>query len=131
MPGSITGADSLSVTVPINIKSIEQYLLDIYGLYKKDIYKENFPWVDQIAPVKDKTLIAKLEEEAIRLLTSGDPTLWFAVPENIKWEEIAGFRYSKRQDLADDILTDDVLKVFNNDLLDFFEIKKQKRLCRG
>lgn len=126
LPGSITGADSLSVTAPINIKSIEQYLLDIYGLYKKDVYKENFPWVDQIAPVKDKTLIAKLEEEAIRLLTSGDPTLWFAVPENIKWEEVAGFRYSKRQDLADDILTDDVLKVFNNDLSDFSKLKSKR-----
>ena len=126
LPGSITGADSLSVTVPSHIESIESYLAEIYSLYKQDTYKNNFSWIDQIAPVEDKTTIEKLEKEAICLLTRRDPSLWFAVPEEIRWEEIAGFRYYKRQDLADDILTEDIFEIFNDSLSDFAELKNRR-----
>lgn len=53
---TITGTDSLNVSTNRDVSSIREFLLDIYKVYSQDTYKQNFSWIDHIAPVKDKTL---------------------------------------------------------------------------
>ena len=109
----ITGRDSLSVSVPVDVSGIGPFLAHCVDRYRSADYKAAFDWIDQIAEVRDRTredslntaLIAKLQQEDF-------DKLWMAVPEVIAWEDVAGFRYrrKKRADLHDDLHLVDFLE---------------------
>ena len=116
LPGSVTGADSLSVSTSIRIEELPDFLADLFELYESDRYKDNFPWIDHVEPVKSKKLKAELNDALIEAINSQDERVWMAVPQVIKWEETAGFRYQGSRELFDDILISDVIRTLRNPL---------------
>lgn len=123
--GSITGADSLSLSAEVDVGSIGEFLAKVYRLYKKDSYKESFGWVDRISPVKAPGLASSLERCAVELINSGDPSIWLAVPEVINWESVEGFRVGRFKELKDDILIEDFLgSLGEKGLVDFEQLRK-------
>lgn len=129
LEGSITGADSLTVSTSTKLNEITDFLRDVFSIYQSDVYKEHFSWIDHIAPVKDKNLISQLEECAVNALNSNDESVWFAVPIVIDWETIAGFRYTRQGKTFDDISTEDVLEALKSPLTDFEQLKRKKVLA--
>lgn len=92
---TITGRDALKVSVKQNIDTINNFLLKCYKQYCKDEYKTNFGWIDQIAEIKNPTLINGLNEKIIAKIKKSDfEKLWMAIPEIIDWEDVEGFHYS-------------------------------------
>jgi uncharacterized protein (TIGR04141 family) len=101
----MTGSDSLVVTGPLTLSQLP-HLLDEYSrLSQADDYREVFPWVDNIAQVRDKRVIERLDETVVSLLRAGNESLWLAVPEPVHWSNIAGFKYtrSKTAETYDDL----------------------------
>jgi uncharacterized protein (TIGR04141 family) len=109
----VTGRDSLSVSVPVDISGISAFLGHCVDRYRSADYKVAFDWIDQIAEVRDGSREAMLNAALIERLQREDfDKLWMAVPEVIAWEDVAGFRYrrKKRAELHDDLHLADFLE---------------------
>lgn len=123
LEGTLVGSDSLSVSVRADFSNIAPYLKRVYGVYQTDGYKMHFPWIDHVSQVKDPMLVSLLEQATVSSLHSGNQSVWFAVPEVLRWDEIAGFSYSRRGDVFDDIRVEDLLASMGTALEDFSQLK--------
>lgn len=106
--GSITGSDSLSLSVEASVESIADFLKEVYEVYRLDGYKKKYAWVDRIVPVRDSSLQDFLNNKSVELLNARDQNIWLAVPEVLKWETVAGFRVGYHGALLDDVCVDAV-----------------------
>jgi len=92
------GMDALHATVRICIEDLQELLGIYYEQYLDDSYKKSFPWVDQIAEISSKAVIAELDNILIRRIADNDlEGIWMAVPEVVPWERIDGFRFGLGQ----------------------------------
>lgn len=93
---TITGKDSLSVSVKTDLSNIKEFLGRCYKKYLSDDYKEYFGWIDHLAEIKDPDLIAKLNEKLIENIKTNElDKTWMAVPELVDWAVVDGFSYKK------------------------------------
>ena len=90
----IYGMDSLSVSTDTHVSNLKEFLERLYEKYIDDSYKIDFPWVDHISEIKDKSRIVELEEILFHKISLGDlDKIWMAVPEIIEWDKVGGFCY--------------------------------------
>jgi len=103
---TITGKDSLSLSVKVNLSNIKEFLILCYEKFKSDKYKEEFGWIDNLSEVKDPNLINNLNKGLIDNIKNNNlDKLWMAVPELVEWWDVSGFSYkNRRDDLRDDII---------------------------
>ena len=86
--------DSLSVSTNTTLEKLKDYVDKLYNIYLNDTYKNDFPWVDHIAEIKDKSRISELESILFKQIAAGNlDKIWMAVPEIIEWEKVGGFCY--------------------------------------
>lgn len=123
--GAIAGKDALSCSSERTIDSIGGLLPSLFSIYESDNYKNEFPWVDQIAPVKDRLLIGELENAVIQKINNGSTEIWMAVPEVIKWEDVSGFRCPGSDEMMDDIDIDVVRASFRDGLTQYDQLKRK------
>ena len=62
---TVTGKDSLSVSVKVDHMDIKSFLETCYEQYNSDDYKKNFGWIDQISAIKDPTIIEEFDSKLI------------------------------------------------------------------
>jgi len=94
---TLSGRDSVSVSVAVNLDTLKEYLTDLLSEYENDAYKDKFSWVDNISEVRDKAVIEQLNRRLIEKVVSVDSCVWLAIPEVIVWEDISGFAYRRRR----------------------------------
>jgi len=98
----LTGMDALNVVVPTTIRDIPNLLDRFYDKYLDQAYKVAYPWIDQIAEVRDPARVSFLDELVVERLRQIDlDRLWFAVPDILNWTDVDGFRYSNEPDDED------------------------------
>jgi uncharacterized protein (TIGR04141 family) len=91
----LTGADSLSVAGQITLEKLPALIDEYATLSEKADYKAVFPWVDNIAEIRDKRLKTKLDEAAVAALKEGSAKLWLGLPEVVSWQDVKGFAYTR------------------------------------
>lgn len=109
----IYGMDALTVSTNIKIGEIGDFLEKIYTKYTDDSYKKDFPWIDQIGEVKDKTVIDELDTLITSKIAADDTDkIWMAIPEIIEWDQVGGFCYKmyKKSPEFQDIHLQDFIK---------------------
>src|SRR5262249_2099470 len=85
----------LTVVGKIPLSALRPYLEKIEAISKKDNYREAFPWVDNIAPLKDPKIVSLLNQRLVsRLLAEDIDTIWLSPPEPLNWASLSGFSYS-------------------------------------
>lgn len=90
----ITGTDTLHICVPVDLAGLPDLLDKLNEKYLDLSYRKNFPWVDQIAEVRDPAVLTALNELLVKKLRSGKrEQMWMAVPEVISWDDVGGFRF--------------------------------------
>jgi len=90
----ISGMDTLHIAVPVTIGGLPDLLDRIYEKYLDTSYQKTFPWVDQIAEVRDSSLQSALNGLLVERLRSGKKeNTWMAVPDVIAWDTVGGFRF--------------------------------------
>lgn len=92
----MTGTDSLSVSVRMNLSDLP-FLLKLYKeKYEQDLSKTDYDWVNNISVVKSSSaLIAALEGQLVEKFAKKDySNLWLAIPEIIDWNLVSGFIYA-------------------------------------
>lgn len=109
----IYGMDFLNVSTDTLIEKIDGYLQQIYALFTDNTYKSDFPWVDHIGEIKDKTMVDELDAMLVSQIKSAKiDKIWMAVPEIIGWDKVGGFAYkmSKGSPEYPDIHLQDFIK---------------------
>lgn len=125
--GIITGRDSFHVSVESDFKEIKGFLKQYLDYYKRDDYKKDFGWIDNIRKVEDKTIIEQLDEKLVEEIKKDEPEkIWLAVPDIIDWSGIEGFTYNnKGEDTFDDLYLTDFKNYLGKKLVDL-TVKKLK-----
>lgn len=127
---TLSGRDSVNVSVAVRVDTLRQYLNDLLNNYESEAYKEKFSWVDNVTEERDKVVVEQLNQLLTDKITSLDPCVWLSIPEIVIWENIAGFAYKKKKDplLRPDIhlnkWIDEVLG--ENDTIDIDYLKRKK-----
>ncbi len=124
----VTGKVAFTVSAKVTVVNIKDFLKECFKYYKKDDYKKNFNFIDQIKAIRNQDewnekLISKLkniDEENIKL--------WMAIPEIIEWEDIAGFSFSgKKEDLSDDITLENFKESLTDSQIQSIDLNFLKR----
>lgn len=90
----ITGMDTLHIAVPVTISDLPDLLDRVYEKYLDTAYQKTFPWVDQIAEVRNRDVLDTLNGVLVNRLRVGQrDNTWMAVPEVLSWESVGGFRF--------------------------------------
>lgn len=104
---SISGKQSLAVSVTSDIQSISDLLSPLFSIYLSESYKEKFPGVLHTREVKDKTEIDILDNLLVDYLQNNDQvqnmSVVLALPEIIKDEELNGFNYGNSRTIYEDL----------------------------
>lgn len=94
---SVTGSDTLKVSIDITIDDLPNRLEEIYRIYRQTNYKDDFGFIDMISPLKDNTLRDSLNAELIRRINDRELNLvWMSIPEIFDWENLGAFRYTRK-----------------------------------
>lgn len=131
LEGQLTGSDALSISAAVSLGGISDFLVDNFNLYQLDTYKESFSWIDHISSVKDERLINRLEATAIESINSRNQMVWFAIPVVVDWDKVAGFSYTRKGKVFDDVLVQDVLNSLSGDLTDINQLKRKRVYAIG
>lgn len=108
----LSGADSLSISIDVELKGLRSLLRRYLKAYQSDAYKEHFSWIDQIRQVRQSghdeehlngLLLQKLEEA--RQAEGRVDGCWMAVPDVLEWASVAGFRFTgnPKDEMATDL----------------------------
>lgn len=90
----ITGTDTLHLSVPVTLSGVPDLMDRLYAKHLDNSYQKTFPWVDQIAQVRDAALESVLVSLLVQELRSGKrKQTWMAVPEVMAWDNVGGFRF--------------------------------------
>lgn len=112
---TLSGRDSISIGVAVTLHTLRKFLGDLLTKYESNRYKEKFSWVDNVAEVRDGSLVERLDQVLIEKVNHLDSHVWLSVPEVILWEEISGFAYKTRHNPA--VSPDIHLQAWSNDIV--------------
>jgi uncharacterized protein (TIGR04141 family) len=113
----MTGIDSLSVRVRVNLSTLTSLLKRYLRVSEDDGYRKSFRWVDHVAEVRDDDLEARLAAAAIDLINGNRPSVWAAIPERIDWANFDSFRFGSKKGAAsaDDVTLDRMISYFDGE----------------
>lgn len=129
LSGTLSGADSLSVSTDKNYDEIDDFLVHCYRLYKSNHYREvGFDWINQIQEIKDKNLIGTLDELLVSKLNSEhSDSVWISIPEIVDYYSLESFKL-KSDNVYDD-LSISILKDEYGNNFSLENIKKKRIIC--
>lgn len=126
---TITGGDLFSVSVPVNIENVDDFLMFCYRRYKSDKYKKHFSWLDNIKEVREKGLKEKLNNELVNQINQHNYNdIWLAVPEVVEWEKIKDFRFRRSEVGSDDIELEDYVNMLSPKNISSVEMLKRSKV---
>lgn len=120
----MTGADSLAISTSMSVDNVTRKLDSLYGLYKSDVYKQHFAWVDNISAIADQTVIRALDQELLAKINQRVfENVWLALPSIVEWTNIDHLKYSgrNRNQHPDVVLSEAVTELYGerNDIRPF------------
>lgn len=129
LSGTLSGADSLSVSTDKNYDEIDDFLVHCYRLYKSNHYRDvGFDWINQIQEIKDKNLIGTLDELLVSKLNSEhSDSVWISIPEIVDYYSLESFKL-KSDNVYDD-LSISILKDEYGNNFSLENIKKKRIIC--
>jgi uncharacterized protein (TIGR04141 family) len=93
----VTGSDSVSIFTEISLKGIPVLADRLLTAYSDDGYKEKYPWIDYIVPVRDGAIITRLDALIVGRINASDfDNVWIAPPQIIEYRDFSGYCYKHR-----------------------------------
>ena len=95
----ISGTDSIGFSIDVNFEELGNLCTRVHEAAERQDYQERFPWIDNIRPVKEPRVLAKLSDEIVARLSAKEvDDLEMNPPEIIDWERVVSFRipYDKK-----------------------------------
>lgn len=126
----MTGTDSLSVSVAMELSDLPFLLKEYKEKYEKDLSSTDYQWVNNISIVKSTSVINTLEGLLQDKFKNKDyKNLWLSIPELIEWNLVKGFIYTNgRNIIYPDINLDSFLKTVKDDQDITLDLLKQRHV---
>ena len=129
----VTGASSLRANSSIQSEELTNLCSELVTIYKSEEYKEIFPNIQNIVPVRDPLVLSQLDQILIEAFRSKNEQLMLGIPDFIDYREsilirYAGFRSKKKfndvymNDYYDELTNREVLI----ELMDKSDLKNHK-----
>lgn len=132
---NITGAEALAFSAEFEIDNLGEKCAELLEMYGRDTYKERFGWIDNLKPVKNKALIANLDNALITSLKNYDfENTYLAPPDIFDWQDVHGFCFSNDTDdeKKPDLKIEDYLRNYRNiNDLSLDSLKNRDRAIMG
>lgn len=128
----MTGIDSLSVRVRVDLDSLHSLLRRYLQKSDETTYREGFPWVDHVAEVRDPGLLPRLFSELLGILEGrAAGSAWAAIPEVINWVRFDGFRFGspKVRRVYDDVTLGHLLEAVDGEPLSLDFLRHKRVYC--
>lgn len=92
----MSGAESLSVSVKMDLGDLPYLLASYKEKYEHDLSKTDYAWVNNISVVKGSSALTEILNDRLidRLVHHDYSNLWLAIPEIIDWDLVTGFIYT-------------------------------------
>ncbi len=88
----MTGTDSLSVSVRMDLSDLKSLLLIYKNKFEQDLKITEYQWVNNISIVKNSSKINELNNLLVDKFNKKDDSgLWLAIPEIIQWDQVKCF----------------------------------------
>ena len=127
----MTGTDSLSVSVRMDLSDLPSLLNAYREKYEKDLSATDYQWVNNISIVKSKSeIVDKLNSDLLQKFKNKDySNLWLSIPQIINWDTVKGFIYANgKKILYPDINLAGFLETINDDTPITLELLKSRRV---
>jgi uncharacterized protein (TIGR04141 family) len=93
---NISGGDALySFGLKLYLSELPALATRVAGYYDNEDYKSGFGWVDNVRRIKEKSLIASLDEKLLQAIKGPEPSIIITLPEIEKWDSILGFSFTR------------------------------------
>ncbi|MCG8405980.1 MAG: TIGR04141 family sporadically distributed protein, partial [Phycisphaerales bacterium] len=92
----MTGSDSLSVSVPMDLSDLPTLLKSYKIAFETDLNDSKYDWVNNIAMLRGgHSITSDLEALLVDRINEAEPPgMWLSIPEIIDWTKVAGFTYT-------------------------------------
>ncbi|GJL52522.1 MAG: hypothetical protein NPIRA01_37490 [Nitrospirales bacterium] len=129
----MTGTDSLSVSVRMDLSDLPWLLKSYKEKFEQDLSATDYQWVNNISLVKtSSTIVEELNAKLLEKFANSDhQNLWLAIPEIINWESVKGFSYTNgKRTIYNDVSLEDFFTTINVDTSITLELLRSRRvLC--
>jgi len=108
-----SGMDALSVSAPVTLDGLVDLLERYRELSDRSDYRKKYEWVDNMAEVRDRLVLEKLDKALVRKIRRSETEkIWLAPPEIVSWYNIRAFAYRSAQSAQtyDDLTLDGYLE---------------------
>ncbi len=125
----ITGNNSLKLSTEVSFSTLDTKCAEIVKAYLSTDYQSNYPWFENITPIKDSLLTAGLDAVVVQTLKSRDTSLiHLAPPEIVDYHNHEKFKYttSERNEEFDEINVNDYLDSVDLDTLTVEDLKRHR-----
>lgn len=95
--GIIEGDSILSFSTEDSLSTIKPLLEKILNRYLLDNYKQDFEWVDNLCPIKDKIVISQLNDKLIEEINNNSENIYMACPDILDWSDFQSFEICNKE----------------------------------
>ncbi len=111
----ISGSDSLTIQSKLDLSKLGEICEKLLESFKKDSYKERFPFIDQRREVREDGLLSELNQlvDEASSTSNNDDSIFFANPELSEIGDISHYKleYNKAETTLESIDSDVLLSV--------------------
>lgn len=92
----LSGRDSLSVSVPVELKNLNNQINVYFKKSKSSAYKDGFSFIDNIDEVRIASEKEELNETLLQRIKDSDfEKIWLVLPDLLDWTDVEGFAYNR------------------------------------
>lgn len=127
----MTGTDSLSVSVRMELSDLPSLLSSYQEKFEQDLSATAYQWVNNIFLVKNSSsIVNELDNKLLQKFANEDyNNLWLAIPEIINWDSVKGFIYTNgKKILYHDINLEGFLATVDDNEPITLELLKKRRV---
>jgi uncharacterized protein (TIGR04141 family) len=121
---NVTGSTSLKVNLKISPNKLEKLCRIFLKLYGMDQYKEDFPNIQNVVPIKDPDKVDELDGNLIRAFREKDNHLMLTIPDIVDYRDFTCCMFSGRAGAPSEIYPDISIEQFYDYLGPEFDLTR-------
>lgn len=89
----ISGSDAFNANPELDFPGLGDYCVNVLRTHRRDTYKRDFEWIDNLAVVMDPDVLGTLHDDLLDRIRD-DKGYSLAVPELVEWDTVDSFSFS-------------------------------------
>jgi uncharacterized protein (TIGR04141 family) len=87
----VTGSSSLLIKSEIPVEGLVNFCNVLLELYTRNDYRATFPEIENVVPVRDPTVLARLDDKLVEALRERSQSVYLTVPDILDYRQVGYF----------------------------------------